>query len=149
MKYTSDAFLYDSPPTVFDNYSAYANLDGCSVNLCKFRLVCFLIINFFTNFHFLKAFFDTSGEHNFEAIRPICYKETDIFFVCFSIVDFCSFRCVEKIWIPEIRQFCPTAPIVLVGTKVDLRHDNKTLENLRRESERPVKFTEVQKKFEK
>ena len=33
-----------------------------------------------------------------------------------------SLRNVRTIWYPEIRRFCPTTPIILVGTQADLRY---------------------------
>ena len=34
-------------------------------------------------------------------------------------------------WIPEVTHFCPKAPIILVGTKADLRDDSIELELLK------------------
>jgi GTPase SAR1 family protein len=30
---------------------------------------------------------------------------------------------VEEKWLPELRHYCPDAPIILVGNKIDLRDD--------------------------
>ena len=46
-------------------------------------------------------------------------------------------NCSEK-WAPEVEHFCPGAPIVLVGTKSDLRHDPRTIEELAKSREAPV-----------
>jgi GTPase SAR1 family protein len=32
---------------------------------------------------------------------------------------------VTKKWIPELKSYCPNVPILLVGTKIDLRADAK------------------------
>ncbi|XP_055867513.1 ras-related protein ced-10-like isoform X2 [Biomphalaria glabrata] len=45
---------------------------------------------------------DTTGLSDYEAVRVIAYPET---------------------WYPEIRQHCPNAPIILVGTMLDIRQD--------------------------
>jgi len=37
-----------------------------------------------------------------------------------------SFENVRQKWAPEITHFCPNAPIVLVGTKIDLRDTAET-----------------------
>ena len=37
-----------------------------------------------------------------------------------------------------MRQHCPATPIVLVGTKLDLRNDEKVMENLRSRGLSPV-----------
>ncbi len=34
-------------------------------------------------------------------------------------------------WYPEVSHHCPQTPIVLVGTKLDLRDDKETLEKLK------------------
>lgn len=43
--------------------------------------------------------------------------------------------------------FCAGLPIILVGCKKDLRRDPKTIENLRKTSQRPVTPEEVQSFF--
>jgi Ras-related C3 botulinum toxin substrate 1 len=39
---------------------------------------------------------------------------------CFSKTSLAN---VDKKWFPEIRHYCPETPIILVGTKTDLRDD--------------------------
>jgi GTPase SAR1 family protein len=46
-------------------------------------------------------------------------------------------------WISEVMHFCAGLPIILVGCKKDLRRDPKTMENLRKTSQRPVTPEEV------
>jgi Ras-related C3 botulinum toxin substrate 1 len=41
----------------------------------------------------------------------------------FAINNRHSFRNVVSKWIPEIRQHAPGVPILLLGTKIDLRYD--------------------------
>ncbi|KAG1447138.1 hypothetical protein G6F56_009356 [Rhizopus delemar] len=45
-------------------------------------------------------------------------------------------------WISEVLHFCQGLPIVLVGCKKDLRNDPNTIEELRRNSQRPVSHEE-------
>ena len=63
-------------------------------------------------------------------MRPIAYPQTDVFFLAFSLVDDSSFENVPKKWIPEIRKYMEDIPIVLVGTKLDLRDDPVLRKNL-------------------
>ena len=56
-------------------------------------------------------------------MRPLSYPETDVFFLAFSLVDDYSLTSVRNKWIPEIRHYMDDIPIVLVGTKLDLRDD--------------------------
>ena len=53
--------------------------------------------------------------------RPLAYPKTDVFLVCFCVCSFASYKNVRDKWVPEIRQFCPTAPVVVVGTQLDRR----------------------------
>ena len=56
--------------------------------------------------------------------RPLAYPKTDLFLVCFCVCSFASYKNVRDKWVPEIRQFCPTTPIVVVGTQLDRRGKN-------------------------
>ena len=71
-------------------------------------------------------------------MRFLSYKNTDVFLVCFSVVSPNSFRNVMKMWIEEIRQASRHTPIVLVGTKTDLRHDKTEIEHLAKSKLRPI-----------
>ena len=68
---------------------------------------------------------DTAGQENFDKIRILCYENTKCFIVCFSVVDEVSFSNVKNTWVEEVRQHQPSAKILLVGTKSDLRGKNK------------------------
>lgn len=46
-----------------------------------------------------------------------------MFILCYSVISPISLTNVASKWVPEIRSYCPDAPIVLVGTKLDLRDD--------------------------
>ena len=41
---------------------------------------------------------------------------------------------------PEITHHCPKVPFLLVGTKIDLRDDRNTVENLQKHNLRPITF---------
>lgn len=73
-----------------------------------------------------------------ERIRPLCYKNADVFLLCYSVVRPCSFRNLINKWVPEIRQHCPGAPLILVGTQMDLKEDVQVLIQLAKNQERPV-----------
>lgn len=81
---------------------------------------------------------DTAGQDEFDKLRPLCYTNTDIFLLCFSVVSPTSFQNVGEKWVPEIRRHCPKAPIILVGTQSDLREDVKVLIELDKCKEKPV-----------
>ena len=54
-----------------------------------------------------------------------------MFLVCFSVNSTDSLENVKTKWIPEVAHYCPGVPIILVGTKADLREDPEELESLK------------------
>ena len=100
---------------------------------------------------------DTAGSDYFDRLRPLSYPETvrtllckefawltgwflfqDVFLVCFSVIRPSSFDRVKEKRIPEVRHHCPEAPIILVGTKIDLREDPRELERLKKQGQTVV-----------
>lgn len=77
-------------------------------------------------------------QDDFDSLRPLCYPNTDVFLLCFSVVTPTSFHNVTEKWVPEVRKHCPKAPIVLVGTQSDLRNDVKVLIELAHYKEEPI-----------
>jgi len=49
-----------------------------------------------------------------------------------------SFSNVRTKWWPEVTHHCPTAKILLVGTKLDLREDPEKLESLKEKGLAPI-----------
>ena len=43
-------------------------------------------------------------------------------------------------WYPEITHHAPNIPIILVGTKLDLREDKETILKLRQKSQAPITY---------
>lgn len=64
---------------------------------------------------------DTAGQEAYDSVRPMSYTMTDLVMLCYSIEDKNMLVNIKEKWIPEIKNFCPTASIFLVGLKQDLR----------------------------
>ncbi|EEE54166.1 hypothetical protein OsJ_00979 [Oryza sativa Japonica Group] len=104
--YTCNKFPTDYIPTVFDNFSANVSVDGSVVNL---------------------GLWDTAGQEDYSRLRPLSYRGADVFILSFSLISRASYENVQKKWMPELRRFAPGVPVVLVGTKLDLREDRAYL----------------------
>jgi Ras homolog gene family, member A len=104
-------------PTVFENYVSDVEVDGRRVEL---------------------ALWDTAGQEDYDRLRPLSYPDSNVILICFAIDSPDSLDNVQEKWISEVLHFCQGIPIILVGCKVDLRNDPKTIEDLRRTSQRPV-----------
>ncbi len=49
------------------------------------------------------------------------YPHTDVFLICYSIDRKTSLQNVAPKWKTELEHHCPSAKIILVGNKIDLR----------------------------
>jgi len=76
--------------------------------------------------------------------RPLSYPDTDVILVCFSVVNPDSLSNVVDKWLPEVSHFCPGVPMILVGTKKDLRTDPNFLRDLSEVKQKPVSTAEGQ-----
>jgi len=88
---------------------------------------------------------DTAGQEDYDRLRPLSYPQTDVFLICFSVVSPSSFENVTSKWCPEIKHHCPDAPILLIGTKIDLREDKEALQALAENGHSPMKREQGQK----
>ncbi|KAI3389102.1 hypothetical protein SNEBB_007707 [Seison nebaliae] len=117
ISYTTNKFPSEYVPTVFDNYAVTVMISGDPYTL---------------------GLFDTAGQEDYDRLRPLSYPQTDVFLVCFSVVNPSSFDNVKEKWVPEILHHCHKSPYLIVGTQIDLRDDVTTIEKLAKNRQRPI-----------
>jgi len=99
-RYTYDTFVPNYNIACFVEYDSNVIIDGISVNL---------------------AMWETIEQDEYDQLRLFHYPQTDVFLICFSLANVNSFERVQSKWYPEVRHHCPDVPLIIVGTKKDLR----------------------------
>ncbi|ORZ34459.1 P-loop containing nucleoside triphosphate hydrolase protein, partial [Catenaria anguillulae PL171] len=117
MTYAQKTFPTTYCPTVFENYTVTpATKSGKRIEL---------------------SLWDTAGQEDYDRLRPLSYPDTDVVLICFALgglipstdgsgsTSDCkmTYSNVLHKWYPEVSHFCPNVPIILVGTKKDLREE--------------------------
>ncbi len=82
----TDVCLSHSIFCSFDNYTANVFVDGRPISL---------------------GLWDTAGQDDYDRLRPLSYPDTDVFLICFSLVNPNSFSNVADKWSPEICHHAP------------------------------------------
>lgn len=102
---------------------------------------------------------DTAGQEEYDRLRPLSYRQTDVFLICFSVSEPSSFRNVVDKWFPELKRVSGIEsgdlytnfkkyPILLVGTKSDLRDDENEIQKMRDQNLSFVSKEEIDKVVE-
>ncbi len=119
---------------------------------------------------------DTAGQEDYDRLRPLSYPQTDVFLICFSLISPPSFDNVlakvsahstepplkgewgagmlskltahQQQWYPEISHHAPGVPIILVGTKLDKRDDQETIDKLAGNRMSPITYAMGSKRAE-
>lgn len=92
-------------PTVFDNHNITMDVDGSMTEL---------------------SIWDTAGTEDYALIRPLSYSNTDVFLLCFSLIDSESMHNVKSFWYEEIEKEQPGTEMFMVGLKSDLRKSDNS-----------------------
>ncbi|CAH8449179.1 unnamed protein product [Schistosoma guineensis] len=85
---------------------------------------------------------DTAGQEDYDRLRPLSYPDTNVVVLCFSVDNPDSLDNISTKWMPEIRNFLPNIPVILVANKKDLRNDYSTKRELQRMKQKPVTESE-------
>nr|XP_020459389.1 rho-related GTP-binding protein RhoV [Monopterus albus] len=128
VSYTLNGYPTEYKQTGFDVFSGQVQVEGSPV---KVQLL------------------DTAGQEEFDEFRALSYAHMDVFLLCFSVVNPSSFHNITKKWIPEIRAYNPSSPIVVVGTQSDLLLDVNVLINLDKCNVKPVLSSRARSMVEK
>jgi len=117
MSFSNNTFPQEYVPTVFDNYNTAIMVEDTPYNL---------------------GLWDTAGQEEYDRLRALCYPQTDVFLMCFSIISPSSFENIKIRWYPELQHHCQGTPILLVGTKLDLRDDPNIMDGLKSQGLAPI-----------
>jgi len=123
ISYANNKFPEDYIPTVFDNYVVNITAGNETIEL---------------------GLWDTAGQEEYDRLRPLSYANANVFLICFAVVNSISYENITFKWHPEVMHFCPDTPLVLVGTKVDLRKDEACLERLKANGQQPISTAQGQ-----
>ena len=100
--FAKDEFPDQYIPTVFENYVPFIEVDGKLVEL---------------------GLWDTVGQEDYDRLRPLAYPYTDVILMCYSVNSHDGLENIHTKWVPEVQQYCPNVPFLLIATKKDLRND--------------------------
>jgi Ras family protein A len=124
VRFVKGTSLETDVPTVFEQYDAEVLVDGAQFEL---------------------TLWDTGGMDAYDKLRPLSYPDSHLVLICFAIGSPDSLDNVHEKWISEVRHFCRGLPIILVGTKMDLRDDPHEISELLKSDRHPVTPSEGEK----
>ncbi|KAI5103049.1 ras-related C3 botulinum toxin substrate 1, partial [Silurus meridionalis] len=146
ISYKTNTFPRGHIPTVLYYYSVNVMVDGKPVNL---------------------ELWDTGGQEEYDRLRPLSYPQTVqrheqaqcrlninspshfnpfdrasllLFVLHETVVPVAIVMKICACWYPEVRHHCPNTPIILVGTKIDLREDKDTVDKLKEKKLTPITY---------
>ena len=119
IRYATGSYPGKYIPTVFENWVDNREVDGVIVQM---------------------GLWDIAGGEDYDRLRPLSYPGTDVFLLCFALDAPFSFANVKERWYPELNHHCPGTPILLVGTKEDLRDDPQVITRLATRGLSPITY---------
>ncbi|XP_041370582.1 ras-related C3 botulinum toxin substrate 1-like [Gigantopelta aegis] len=119
LNYSSSNFHESTQLALFEDYFAKLMVDGKPINL-RLRV--------------------PPGQEYYDRLRQLVYPQTNVCLICFSLVSPASFESVRSKWYPDMSHHCPNTPIILVGTKLDLREDKDIVKKLLTKKLSPITY---------
>ena len=120
LRYVTGKFTENPLSTSYEEYSKNVTIDEKKINL---------------------KVWDTSGDE-LDRMRASFYHLADVFLVCYSIDLPNSFKDLKPKWISEISNHSPNIPVILVGTKSDLRGNRLIAAKLKKNKQVPVSYND-------
>ncbi|GIQ81850.1 Ran GTPase [Kipferlia bialata] len=102
--YVENKFPTVYVPTIFENKQTYVQF--------RDQTVTFML-------------WDTAGQEEFDRLRPLSYDGANVILIAYSVDSETSVENITSKWYPEVSHYCPSIPVVLVGTKADLRESEE------------------------
>ncbi|XP_055843407.1 uncharacterized protein LOC129910160 [Episyrphus balteatus] len=118
--YLENRFISEHVPTASDIYNAEVMVNDSPVQLT----LC-----------------DTAGQDTLDPLRELCYPDSDVFLLCFSVVKPETFQSIKTKWAPKFSK--NPASLILVGTQSDLRSNIHVLNKLQTKGEKPISFADA------
>ncbi|XP_065839934.1 ras-like GTP-binding protein Rho1 [Oscarella lobularis] len=110
LRFCKDLVIQKYEPTLFENYAAEIELRP-DLNLEL-------------------ALFDTAGNVKYDRLRPLSYPDCDVVIVCYDLSEGPnSIETVKNKWKPELDEYCPHVPFVVVGCKQDIRWEESFIDD--------------------
>ena len=111
MRYTSNQFTEEYVPSVFENVYHTAEHNNVAVMAPRGGIEVVSI-----------SLWDSPLQDDYNRLRPLSYPGTNVFLLCKPVNNEGTGVCaVTEFWAPELAYHVPRVPIILVGTKSDLR----------------------------
>ncbi|KRF82257.1 uncharacterized protein RhoU [Drosophila virilis] len=120
LSYLENRFNPEHVPTASDIYNAEVNVNESPVHLT----LC-----------------DTAGQDTLDPLRELCYPDSDVFLLCFSVVKPETFGAIKSKWAPKFAK--TKAALILVGTQADLRSNLNVLNKLQTNGEKPISYADA------
>ncbi|KAI8126688.1 Rho-related GTP-binding protein RhoU [Lucilia cuprina] len=120
LSYLENRFNTEHVPTASDIYNADVMVNDSPVHLT----LC-----------------DTAGQDTLDPLRELCYPDSDVFLLCFSVAKPETFHAIKTKWAPRFSN--TKASLILVGTQADLRTNPNVLNKLQSNGEQPISYADA------